>query len=62
MYRLPLYRMYRRYVGVVESDYEWLTGQLVEIANSYCGGRLVSVLEGGYNLRGGGVGSAFARR
>ena len=51
-----------RYVGVTEADYEWLTGQLVEVANACCGGRLVSVLEGGYNLRGGPLGSAFARR
>lgn len=123
-----------RYVGVTEADYEWITGQLVEVANRWatgrdmaaasrcrrrccccyscptchgrteatasaalasslrpprmplrwdpgaaahthtitpralngvcrcCGGRLVSVLEGGYNLRGGSVCSAFARR
>ncbi len=49
-------------MGVTEYDYEWLTGQIVEVANACCGGRLVSVLEGGYNLRGGPVGSAFARR
>lgn len=51
-----------RYVGVTEADYEWLTGQVVELANAHCRGRIVSVLEGGYNLRGGAVGSAFARR
>mmetsp|Transcript_500 Transcript_500/g.1334 ORF Transcript_500/g.1334 Transcript_500/m.1334 type:complete len:917 (-) Transcript_500:2486-5236(-) len=49
-----------RFVGVTESDYEWLTHQLVELSNRCCAGRLVSVLEGGYNLRGGLV-SAFAR-
>ncbi|GLI65150.1 hypothetical protein VaNZ11_008553, partial [Volvox africanus] len=50
-----------RYVGVTEADYEWLTGQIVEVANACCMGRVVSVLEGGYNLRGGPLGSAFAR-
>ncbi|KAG1676387.1 hypothetical protein FOA52_001182 [Chlamydomonas sp. UWO 241] len=48
------------FVGVTESDYEWLSHQIVELANRCCAGRLVSVLEGGYNLRGGLV-SAFAR-
>ena len=49
-----------RYIGAVEADYEWLTDQIVQIANRCCAGRVVSVLEGGYNLRGGIV-SAFAR-
>lgn len=35
---------------LVESDYAWITGQLVEIADKYAGGRIVSALEGGYNL------------
>ena len=30
--------------------YAWLTQQLMSIANNYCEGRLISVLEGGYNL------------
>ena len=33
-----------------ESDYAWITEQLVDIANRYCGGRIVSSLEGGYAL------------
>jgi len=33
-----------------EFDYAWITKQLVEIARRYAGGRIVSVLEGGYNL------------
>jgi acetoin utilization deacetylase AcuC-like enzyme len=32
-------------------DFVWLTGRLLDIAAQHCGGRLVSVLEGGYNLR-----------
>mmetsp|Transcript_5861 Transcript_5861/g.20432 ORF Transcript_5861/g.20432 Transcript_5861/m.20432 type:complete len:800 (+) Transcript_5861:169-2568(+) len=47
-------------LGVRESDYEWLTDELVKVANSCCKGRLVSVLEGGYRIQGGLV-SAFAR-
>jgi len=48
------------YVGMVEDDYEWLTEQLVRIANTCCNGRIVSVLEGGYKIHGGIV-SPFAR-
>ena len=32
------------------SDFGWVTERLVEIAARHCGGRLVSVLEGGYDL------------
>jgi Histone deacetylase domain len=48
------------YVGMVEEDYEWLTEQIVKVANSCCNGRIVSVLEGGYKVQGGIV-SPFAR-
>ena len=33
-----------------ESDYAWVTSQLVGFAQRYCHGRLVSSLEGGYDL------------
>ena len=33
-----------------ESDYAWITAQLVGVADQYCQGRLVSTLEGGYDL------------
>ncbi len=32
------------------ADFGWITLQLLEIAKRHCGGRLVSVLEGGYDL------------
>lgn len=48
------------YVGMVEEDFEWLTDQLVRVANTCCNGRIVSVLEGGYRIHGGIV-SPFAR-
>lgn len=48
------------YVGMVEEDYEWLTEQLIKIANTCCNGRVISVLEGGYKIHGGIV-SPFAR-
>ncbi len=32
------------------SDYAWLTGELVALADRHCAGRIVSALEGGYNL------------
>ena len=46
-------------LGVTEDDYEWLTDQLVAISNA-TGGRVVSVLEGGYRVHGG-CASAFGR-
>ncbi len=47
-------------VSQVEEDFEWVTDNLVQIANSCCGGRVVSALEGGYQL-GGEFSSAFAK-
>jgi acetoin utilization deacetylase AcuC-like enzyme len=34
-----------------EATYAEITGVLTEFAEKYCQGRLVSVLEGGYDLR-----------
>jgi acetoin utilization deacetylase AcuC-like enzyme len=42
-------------LGLVESDYEWITRRLKDLADRHCQGRIVSVLEGGYAL------SALAR-
>jgi acetoin utilization deacetylase AcuC-like enzyme len=41
-----------------DDDFSELTSLTMEIADQSCGGRLVSVLEGGYNLEG--LGSAAA--
>ncbi|HVY43997.1 MAG TPA: histone deacetylase family protein [Hyphomicrobiaceae bacterium] len=35
---------------LVESDFAWATQKIAEIAHKQAGGRLVSMLEGGYNL------------
>jgi acetoin utilization deacetylase AcuC-like enzyme len=35
---------------LVESDYAWVTRELVELANRHAAGRIVSTLEGGYAL------------
>jgi hypothetical protein len=48
------------YIALVEEDYDWLTRNLMHIANSVCGGRVVSALEGGYMIAGE-FSSAFAR-
>ncbi|RLN94870.1 hypothetical protein BBJ28_00024060 [Nothophytophthora sp. Chile5] len=40
------------YVSLLEQDYEWLVGHVKQVANSCCDGRLISVLEGGYNFHG----------
>jgi acetoin utilization deacetylase AcuC-like enzyme len=37
-------------LGLVEADYVWLTLHIASIAKECCEGRMVSVLEGGYNL------------
>ncbi|CAN0619173.1 Histone deacetylase domain containing protein [Burkholderia multivorans] len=37
-------------LGLVETDFEWLTAQIVDIARRHAKGRIVSCLEGGYNL------------
>jgi acetoin utilization deacetylase AcuC-like enzyme len=35
---------------LVEEDFRWITQKLMDIADCYCAGRIISVLEGGYNL------------
>ena len=37
-------------MGLVEADYAWLTTRLVQLADEHAQGRIVSCLEGGYNL------------
>ncbi len=37
-------------MALVEADYAWITRQIMDIAALYSGGRIVSCLEGGYNL------------
>jgi len=39
-------------INLVEDDFDWATGQLMERAGRYSGGKLVSLLEGGYDLQG----------
>jgi len=33
-----------------EEDYAWITGEIVQLAKEHCDGRVVSTLEGGYDL------------
>lgn len=37
-------------LGLVEQDYAWITMRMKDIARRHAGGRIVSCLEGGYNL------------
>ncbi len=37
-------------INLVEADFVWVTRKLTEIAQKRCGGRIVSILEGGYDL------------
>jgi len=39
-------------INLDEDDFDWATGQLMEKATSHSAGRLVSLLEGGYDLQG----------
>jgi len=36
--------------GLVEADYVWITEQVMKVAARHAAGRIVSVLEGGYDL------------
>jgi len=47
-------------VTLCEDDYFWVTERLRAVAEATCAGRIVSVLEGGYNVSGGAV-SPLAR-
>lgn len=38
------------HLGLVESDYAWVTREIMAVAATYAQGRIVSVLEGGYAL------------
>eukprot|EP01038_Epipyxis_sp_PR26KG_P006205 gene6205-8545_t len=40
------------YIALVEDDFEWITNNLVAIANTCCEGRIISALEGGYQISG----------
>src|SRR6056297_3830681 len=35
---------------LTEDDFAWVTGRLCDLADTHCGGRVVSCLEGGYDL------------
>ena len=48
------------YIALVEEDFDWVTNGLIRIANSCCEGRVVSALEGGYQI-GGEFCSSFAK-
>jgi acetoin utilization deacetylase AcuC-like enzyme len=38
------------YLELCDDDYVWITERIVELANRFAAGRIVSALEGGYNL------------
>lgn len=38
------------YLELHEDDYVWVTSRIRQVADAYAGGRIVSALEGGYNL------------
>jgi acetoin utilization deacetylase AcuC-like enzyme len=38
-------------LALVEADYEWMTSKLMSLAGRHAEGRIVSMLEGGYNLK-----------
>lgn len=39
-------------INLEENDFDWATGRLMELAGRHCRNRLVSLLEGGYDLQG----------
>jgi len=38
------------YLKLDDEDYRWVTERLLEVARKHAGGRVVSTLEGGYNV------------
>lgn len=48
------------YIALGEDDFVWVTERLLQLAESHCSGRVVSVLEGGYQINGE-YSSAFAK-
>jgi acetoin utilization deacetylase AcuC-like enzyme len=38
------------HLSLTDADFHWVTEQLVEVANTHAAGRIVSVLEGGYEI------------
>jgi acetoin utilization deacetylase AcuC-like enzyme len=46
-YRDPLAQ-----INLDDDDFDWATGRMMELATRFCDNRLVSVLEGGYDLEG----------
>ena len=38
-------------IMLVEDDFKWITQELMDIADNCCKGRIISALEGGYNLK-----------
>lgn len=45
-------------LGLRDEDFHWVTAELARVADEVCGGRVVSILEGGYSLQGLASGSA----
>lgn len=39
-------------INLEAEDFDWVTGELMDLASRHCGNRIVSVLEGGYDLTG----------
>lgn len=39
-------------INLIEPDYVWVTKKLMDVADAHAGGRLVSLMEGGYDLQG----------
>ena len=39
-------------INLVEDDFDWATGKLMDAAGRHCDNRVVSLLEGGYDLKG----------
>ncbi|MGB7431650.1 MAG: histone deacetylase family protein [Ahrensia sp.] len=57
-YRDPLAQ-----INLEDNDFDWVTARVMELANKFCDDRVVSVLEGGYDLKGlaGGAGAHIQR-
>ena len=43
--------LFRSHLRLQTADFGWITAELVGLANRCCQGKVVSLLEGGYDLR-----------
>ena len=47
---MPIRTIPLSHMGLIEDDFTWVTERILSVAAQHADGRVVSTLEGGYNL------------